>query len=351
MTSTYYLERPSQTNGATTCAACAAGKYQNEVGQTSCEDCPAGTAGDANGVRQCVNSGCQACQHCAAGKSTDAAGSSACASCGRGKFSVVATVTVVDAHSVATHKCTGACPVGKYGAVEGGSSEAAACTICVAGKTTELPRVVGAPCVLCAAGKYSDAATLGVCQSCSAGTFAVAARDSCQQCVAGKYQDEMEQGSCKDCLAGNRAVAGSAACTQCATGKFLGLAAAGGTGAACQPCADGHVATAVGSAACTSCSTGETHNNARDACEQCPAGKWSNAGGACQVCEGNQTTSASGLWRDIRLPLCCVLAKAWAHRQGGFSRRDQENENNLGCVLRIGTALLSQRVLLLNSAA
>ena len=113
-------------------------------------------------------------------------------------------------------------------------------------------------CLWCAAGKYSDAATLiesrGECAKCPLGTFSTTRASSCTGCPAGSYADS----------------AGSTACTVCSIGRILTVEGSDGASTFCERCPSGKVNDDPYAR------DAALHDTADD-CEDCGAGKFSSA--------------------------------------------------------------------------
>ena len=146
------------------CDVCLHGQYQDEEGQSSCKQCPAGTYLIDNATEVSAHDHVDDCTKCAAGKYSTSLGA-------------IAESTCID------------CPLGKFGPLDGGVSEEAACT----GR--------------CSAGKYGSTAGQSTeddgCTDCAMGTYQnTQGSDSCNLCDHGTYTDQEGSTECKKCQAG-----------------------------------------------------------------------------------------------------------------------------------------------------
>ena len=202
--------------------------YRRWIG-TACSDCPAGTYAGANATL---------CWACPAGQSDhDSNAASLCTSCGAGRYSVGAANTDCEAclpgrflavsGSVSIQACEN-CAIGQYAGP--GSS---ACDECVAGRA-DSDTDPSTPCALCAIGKYAGCGATA-CETCAPGSSdsdsdpaTPCARcrpgevwseaTKCASCPAGKADTDADSTTgCDACGLGEYAPAGATACANCAS--------------------------------------------------------------------------------------------------------------------------------------
>jgi hypothetical protein len=113
-----------------------------------------------------------------------------------------------------------ACPAGRFGAVEGATSEAAGCLPCAAG-TASLAAGRDTPCPVCPAGTSSSPGASS-CSPCPPGSFAASpGAATCQPCEVGTRNPDVGASSCLPCLPGTfSASAGSTTCAPCPSGTY-----------------------------------------------------------------------------------------------------------------------------------
>jgi hypothetical protein len=128
--------------------------------------------------------------------------------------------------------------------------------------------------ITCSGGRYADAGAT-VCSDCPAGTSSDNGATVCFDCVAGEYQT-MQYGAiqrlvCASCPAGKfTSVSRSTSCNQCAAGKWSN---ANSTTCYDVGCSAGTYAR-QGFSSCTQCEEGTFNSEAgRTSCDICPAGK------------------------------------------------------------------------------
>ena len=169
------------------CVPCPSGKYNSEVGKSSCKNCAKGQSSAA--VRQTSDT---ACVGCTSGRYADAPGLSFCKSCPAGR-----KMAMHITNSSESSQCVG-CDGGRWNDQEAHVGE---CKICDAGKYSQ----AGATeCSLCSAGMYlSTAGTIGPCTNCELGRFANASGASaCMPCTAGLSSEGGNRQSCPSCPPG-----------------------------------------------------------------------------------------------------------------------------------------------------
>ena len=281
------------------CTACAAGKYKDTIGSSSCTPCPSNSfsATARTSITSCTcNSGyekvgtdpfiCNAlhcgtgytgppgsCTLCIAGTYKAESGSAACDQCVAGKFSVATGQS-------SSGTCQN-CSVGTYASLPGSF----ACTLCLAFSTSPAGSSVVTQCT-CNAG--STGADGGQCTQCVAGTYkAQSGSAACDACVAGKFS------------AGTGQISGTT-CQNCAVGKFSAAAAS-----VCTNCAAGSYAAIPGSLECTKCPSNSSSPGASialTAC-QCDTGFSGPNGGTCTACVAGSYKTTVG---SVSCTLCAV---------------------------------------------
>ena len=288
-----YTPGTSTTADDASCAACAAGSWNNADDTTGCA---------AKTVLKCVpgqeytegtaTANDAACTNCAAGEYSDTDDTSACKpktiqKCTSGEGYIEGAL---DTDSSSCNACTGAkfsnaddandcqnhgnpnCPIGQ-GLAAGTAS-------------------VDTSCAPCASGKYSTNTDSSACtdNTCPGGTWLSSAANQDQvctpTCVAGKYKS----GGCQDCKPGQYSTStDSSTCSgiACATGKYGPAASVFALYATCGDCGVGSYADQVGQTVCkphstAKCGSGQgytagslTADNA--VCSGCVAGEYNSA--------------------------------------------------------------------------
>jgi len=319
------------------CKKCAAGKYQDQEGQSSCSVCdlgsyaPAGTpsctkceagrygnsgilpAANLGHCTVCENgqyqdgTGATACKTCACGQYQDGTGQPlpvACTQCAVGKF-----LAVPQDPTVAPMVKCASCALGKFAGLG-----ACACTDCPAGEFCDAQEDCGASAqqVISAAGFVTHAQTAGVCKACAKGKYSDwFGKKECTHCPDGQYQDATSYTKCHACRAGqfssrdeSNVLDVNALCENCPIGHFASgdgatkctLCPAGkytesrfGGAISCSVCLKGHFS-AAGASQCTACSSGTYQADVgATKCTSCAAGKFNPAGAqvsaaACRTC-------------------------------------------------------------------
>ena len=202
------------------CWQCARGKYKWDPGDAPCDDCPAGTWLNREGVN--TPSSCWKCPPNTYSTSLGAVVQSVCISCPANSASPLASDEQTDCK----------CNTGWTG-VDGGTCVALA--LCVAGKYKT--STGSAACTDCVAGKYSTAVGADVCQTCLSNSVSAISSDDltdcmcnigwtgsgggtpCSACIAGTYKDSIGSDACEKCIAGTYSTTSSAvtaeACLSC----------------------------------------------------------------------------------------------------------------------------------------
>ena len=155
------------------CEICAAGTYQDQAQQTSCNTCPAGSActRGSTGPTACEPgsysaSGAPVCTDCVAGKYQSASGASSCVDVDAGYYSLARAATQL------------ACSPGTFSASGGQSS-----------------------CVQRPAGTYQLSPGQTSCTACTSGSFCTAGATAPTACPAGSYRGAPGAMTPQDCIA------------------------------------------------------------------------------------------------------------------------------------------------------
>lgn len=237
----------SSNQGATKCAACPVGKY--EEGKINCNPCSPGKYSNTSASTTCRN--------CRGGEYSSVSGATYCQSCEIGTFGTIEG-------SSTSNDCQ-PCPLGTYGS-EAGQSQ---CVKCPRG--TYQPSEGGIllqSCLFCSAGTYSimeGATSSGTCQLCPEGKTSFQGSSACFQCPKGSYSSET--GTCESCTAGKYSADGLN-CQSCLPGSFSGPGAS-----SCSPCAPGSFQNEANSISCQECNINQFSRSNATSCISCPWGK------------------------------------------------------------------------------
>ena len=242
---------------------CPRGEYQNQMGKTSCKRCKAGEYNIEIGrSRKCeicpLGHYCyfidRAPVKCAKGHYQDQMGQTSCKRCKSGEYNI---------ETGRSRKCE-ICPLGHY------------CYF-----------IDRAP-VKCAKGHYQDQMGKTSCKRCKAGEYNIEIGRSrkCEicplghycsfidrapvKCAKGHYQDQMGQTSCKRCKSGeyNIETGRSRKCEICPLGHYCSF-----IDRAPVKCAKGHYQDQMGQTSCKRCKAGQYNiQTGSTTCESCPAG-------------------------------------------------------------------------------
>ena len=144
--------------GATACTACAVGTYSDTYSASSCAACPAGKSTCGAGSTACaaVCVSCEAGKFSAIGTACGpcVAGATTCAACGAGKYSLAGATTCLSCAAGKTtcseglSACNNGCNVAGWTGADGSCS----CTACAPGKYKATPGTMA--CTSCPAGTY-----------------------------------------------------------------------------------------------------------------------------------------------------------------------------------------------------
>jgi hypothetical protein len=343
------------------CESCAAGKYQSNVNQVSCEDCTSATANERGSWSASGASACTDCTQCAPGEyaataCTKTADTGTCTPCSDTSFQSVLTSfkTSCTDHDekcaagtpqtagtdTADRICGNACPAGQYVAAPANAQTTTSCASCTAGSMTDtLTNTGGTTCTKCDEGKFSPVSTV-----------------ACAICTGNTYQDQLGQTSCNDCPAGtqnykddtialNRDAASD--CTVCPTSEYTE-----GNGVSCVKCPEGTFMAAHGSDGvsydgtnagthdspndCTVCSANQYQDETgQTSCKSCPVGtENTNTGGGVYSPNGNANFNHIDLNRCTLCPdnkLNLVAGTACdTNCPAGTDRVHQDNEEGCG---------------------
>ena len=229
--------RYADVQGLSSCKLCGAGRYNDKIGQwscnqvcwfgkfslagaTNCQDCPSGRFSSSVGLRsrdECVpapvgkyldSNGLKV--NCPVGQYQNENGTTFCKLCEAGKYN----------DKIGQISCDNICESGKYSQV-GASS----CTECPAGRigSNLFIHKQNKQCKeACKAGTYSTSGSTD-CLQCQEGRYSNTGSSGCKLCEAGKYNDKIGQSICKDnCKIGFYSSVGSRKCEKC-PGGYKGI--------------------------------------------------------------------------------------------------------------------------------
>ena len=278
----------------TQCQQCETGKQLNS---TNCEDCQPGKFNPTVGgiCRVCSsgqyqdNTGQSACDNCEAGQYRDEEGQINCTTCAAGKYA-----------GQGQRACTD-CPIGW------GNADGSTCT-------EQIECITNYSCQHCADGKQMSDTKPYQCHDCPRGLYrdsGVGYRGKCAFCPTGYLQSEPGKSTCIQCnqdteysMASDQpnegfvacvsqeickvgqALQGGTTCTNCTDGTY-----SIGSGAACKECPRGYIST-TGKGKCTRCRSGQEPDSAGTNCQNCTKGQVSQFG-ICAACPVGQTTNDS----------------------------------------------------------
>ena len=302
----YKNEEDTDAGKATVGLKCAAGKFTDDSGKTSCSECLAGTYQNEAGKTSC--------KKCAGGK-TSASGASTsqdCTSCPKGSFSGPGSSVCIPCpsgfyqHLTEKSVCYG-CQRGKVSGV--GQSDCApssASPTAIPDSCTGIPNAginakTGDSSCQCAAHYHlffvdTETATgYQTCQKCNSGFDGIGSL-TCNYCAIGQQRKES---ACQDCTAGKHTlIAGTVTCNDCAAGTFKST---NGT-APCTICPKGFQC--PGGTLKEQCIEGKYSYTGSSSCEQCPSGTISNQKES-EYC----TECVAGKYADASQTTCIDCAK------------------------------------------
>jgi len=313
------------------CVHCGVNKYQNQHGQTSCQDCPTGwvqndrvnsIAVEPLGVSdKCVDIAkavdptthtCPVgyqytdaqCNLCPPGRYQSETGTDSCNAVPKG--------SALNLHGVQTApsdewKCTESeyqdqvgqteckkCAAGYFSDTKGAET----CTVCPPGKSSDSYYDNNNNCYIdesfnvpvCGNWVGTKPDKVSVCQSCDPGKYSPGASTPCNACPVGYYQSQSSSASCVACDAGTYSVSAAATsvdvCTNCGAGKYNAYTGAGAE-SACTHCAHGRynpLQKMSSSFACLLCPHGFYQDTpASTACIMCSDTKMTNDRGSVDV--------------------------------------------------------------------
>lgn len=254
------------------CASCIAGMYDHDSNSaTPCTPCAAGKFSDAVDAEECVGT-CvvgqyappqsispAACQSCPAGQADDDSDpSTPCSPCEPGLYSA----------SVGTTACADRCEEPGTEAPSGSVS----CLLCHPGFFDD-DNSSATACAPCQPGRFSVTEGAWHCEgTCPNGTFSAEGSQLCAGCVPGMYDDDNDPATaCQDCPGGRFSYAhGSTECSLC-TVTIGGQGLAGATSDACEQCSPGRT---------------DEDSDPSTVCSDCRAGQYSSAAGQIGMCGG-----------------------------------------------------------------
>ncbi len=274
------------------CLLCTQGTYTPGISatlNTHCSlSCQAGTYMATQGTTVCTS--------CTAGTYVATTGAAACLPCDDGKFSATGATA-----------CTSCPPGSQHNALK------TSCVTCAAGTES----AGGAACSDCGNSLKSAAGSSSCVSTCPAGTY-LANTDECLPCEAGKYKATASDAACSTvCQSGSYSHAGAIACTICPTATYSGVSAVTGI-SCCTKCAAGKKGisgsgfTTEGNA-CENCPAGKFSSvEASLQCTNCPVGQYSVAGSPqCTICFAGKYASSVGLSTCTNCPIG-KYSGAWA---------------------------------------
>lgn len=286
-------------------------RYANRERQTSCIQCPGGSASE-EGAFECgkcfagtIESGGGVCTNCPSGQYS-VAKSSECLPCEKGKSSLPGQP-----------KCS-ACEPGTFRKGEpnealGGAAVATAennetnktnGTANETAVTTTATEETASNCTSCMAGRYS-AAQASECTLCKAGQYLGTVEGiACKLCQKGTYLDaegQTRESHCKRCAVGRfnpiRGAGQATACQACSAGRYGSKQGAVGP-EACKLCLAGRVGAEKGMASskCSGeCGPGNFSKSGESECRVCGISEYSTGGNeACTICGEYETTAIKG---------------------------------------------------------
>ena len=336
------------------CTACQAGKYADE--RSRCTECPAGTFRNSQGAHEVA--GCDACEvglynpkpgldtNCYPCPTASTAGETQCSGCDPGQFKQTndecidcpggyytndrdmrecsecpggyhaKDFSTISREFDRRHDTCSSCPRGQYGDVPKAVNITTGCTLCDAGRYSDLEAVSKIMqgeetfCQKCPLGRWSSDSGQkkdSACQFCKPGRFsdssAASSVDSCKACAKGRFNDAVGAAAVEDCLACPagfiQATRGQAYCLPCTPGKTQNQAGQDN----CKLCAVGKYSLSMESAdpSCKLCDVGRYQaNRGRPACSACGPGTFSNTTGrqSCTLCP-------SSMYNDDKLGTTC----------------------------------------------
>ena len=341
------------------CVACAAGKYQNLVGETECTDCFAGKYNEL--TQQDEESDCLECDATNPSYVDSLAGSDQfsdcfcvaghfhandlgtngdlCAPCTAGTYRTNDMVFGGDDYDPTSYLCTD-CGPDKYNDNTASDKEDA-CTDCPANTHTTdgaTGQDEAAACHCQVGYKQTiagDVTTLPTCEICIPGKFSTTLdANSCTDCEAGKAsatQGASSETTCIDCLAGTfSADDGASICNDCGIDQYQD----GTDKTFCKDCPGptGHDSTGQDELADCKCNKGYTASAGPDLCEQCAAGTYKDLDHsnddctACHTVDVNSEVDAdrtNSLLQSDDITDCFCIAGYYANRAAnGMNTQD-----------------------------
>ena len=283
------------------CEKCEKGKYQPDLDQQNCKDCPLGTVTLLPGS---VNeSDCE----CAIGKERWDDNRDRSCQCPPGKCDMTTT-----------HGCHN-CSVGHYSQEQGLSCGAAAvCMVCPARSRTTVEGATAVAQCECVDKNMVKSESGGSC-GCPKGWRRIDAADICEGCRLNQYSDVIDATECKPCGKGMLTLATKSVLKSscvCEPGKIM---SAEGDACVCPP---GTKAVKEGERTrCEECASGFYNDHEDQArCIRCPAGKSTTALGSkvalsdCSCAEGFANAS---IYNAGELDTCIDCSNATVFRRGG----------------------------------
>jgi len=323
-----------------TCRECAAGLYSYHD-RSKCVSCPANSYSEtqSDAIASCsCNAGWSGqngdCLACVPGKYKTSSANVACTVCGAGKYSDVVNASTDTCRACAAafysyhdrSKCV-PCSVNSYSPAQsdsisscicnaGWSGQKGVCTACVPGKYKTNSAIHA--CTVCGAGKYSDVvnASTDTCRACAAAFYSYHDRSKCVPCSVNSYSPAQsnsiascicnagwsgQNGDCLACVPGKyKTSSGNVVCTECGAAKYSDVLNAS-------------------TDTCSECTAGLYPHHDRSKCVSCPANSYAAAqGDTIALCSCNAgwsgqnadcTACVSGKYKAIRGSASCNVCR------------------------------------------
>eukprot|EP00941_MAST-03F_sp_MAST-3F-sp1_P001190 g1190.t1 len=178
----------TESTGASKCHGCSTGKFSTRSSNVSCETCYPGSATGKN-------IGASTCIACAAGRYSTVS-IDFCILCAAGKYG---TKTGRNAERIS---CDSSCEIGKYKDLRGQSTNN--CIVCAKGSITKRLGVGAFSCSACGVGKYAKDSNILECIQCRRGSYMdKMGRSRCKSCTSGLYSRSKGNSICKQCGRGS----------------------------------------------------------------------------------------------------------------------------------------------------
>lgn len=234
-----------------TCSTCQAGRFVANT-KDACLDCPPGrhrSAGDVSCLPCPIgtfSNNILPCQECPSGKYTNQPGQSSCQDC------IVTNNNGCDQCSAGYKKTVGnsceACPVGQFSV-----AAQEVCQVCGVGLYQD--EEASAFCKGCPRGYYNDEQSQSSCKACAKGQFQnVERQGACHECQIGSYENDLASLQCKKCGDGyftsGEGSQDVSDCLECPMGRFEDKGV-------CYDCPESTYQDEFATTSCKSCANGE----------------------------------------------------------------------------------------------